>query len=396
MPAPRMNERGMAVLSVIIVGVIFLSLGVWFMSMSSNQVRGHVHQRHRQRALDYAESGLEAAQEFLQRPDALNFDTYASSGVMPDGDYHYVMVRDTQADTDFSSRVVITSSGSYSDKPAMAVIESQVDVYDIDDPLIAVPGLLKISPGFSAAGGMIYGGDLLFTKPRDSQRTDVADLFYTGTLKIEEDDHEIESEDAPGYVVFHASPTHPQRLGYAPRLPTLTPAIRDYYRQQATSQYATVFGGTLDGLKEAPAEGKPIYFSEGDLHVGRAAWFRPQGQFVVYVQGDLILHKPVYMPQGSWVVFLVEKDIVLTDQMSPRVVVMGTYLANGGIRYEGMEHSNGALTWYGGMIAHGGIDLAHAWGQGNRRYVHAAGVRGALPLPHMTQRRQYRILQGKY
>lgn len=121
-----------------------------------------------------------------------------------------------------------------------------------------------------------------------------------------------------------------------------------------------------------------------------------RGQFVVYVQGNLVLHKSVLASPGAWVVFLVEKDIVLTEQMTSRVMVAGTYMANGAVRYEGLEHTAGSLTWLGGIYAGGGVDLARGWSHGNRRFVYRPVPDRTLPLPHMTLRRQYRILKGKY
>jgi hypothetical protein len=387
------SDRGMAVVSVIILGVIFLSLGVWFMNMSSNQVKGSTHQRHRQRAMDYAESGLEAAEDFLQNPDSLAFDTFTSSAVMPSGRFDYVIVRDTQADSLSSARMIITSTGTFGSNPASAVVESQVDVFDIDEPLVAVPGALKISPGTTAMGGVIYGGDLLFGKPQGDIETQVGTVYYSGTVKTEGES----SEEAPSYVVFLDSPPRVQHLGYAPRLPRLTQTVRDFYRKKAAGNFNMMPDpAALDGLVDPPGGGGQVYFAEGDVDVGRLATFRPQGQFIVYVQGTLTVHRSVIFPAGAWVVFLVEKDVVLLDKMSPRCVLMGTYVANGVVRYEGLEHASGSLNVLGGIMAGGGIDLARGWSRGNRRFIHAAAPPGTLPLPHLTQRRQYRILQGKF
>jgi hypothetical protein len=271
-------------------------------------------------------------------------------------------------------------------------VQAKLFVDSIDAPLVATPGVLKISPGTIAAGGLLYGGEVLFGKPDGARKATLGPVYYFDASKTEDGT----PEERPAYADFVDVSTHTQRLAYAPRFPRLNEATRRYYRERAAGPFAQLSDGdSLNGVVNPPSGGQGVYFAEGDLHLGQTAALHPQGFYVVYVQGNLFIHRSVIIPPGAWVVFLVENDIVLSEQMPSRTELVGTYMANGTVRYGGPEHATGSFQLEGSLLAGGGFDLARGW-PGIRLYRHATSPPGLLPLPHFTSRLEYRILQGKY
>jgi hypothetical protein len=187
-----------------------------------------------------------------------------------------------------------------------------------------------------------------------------------------------------------------RRLGAPPGLPKLTSDQREFYHALATDSRANLWNGSsLSGMVGPPTAQGQVYFVSGDLHLGTAGVFRPQGHYIVYVTGDLSVHQTIEPVDSGWAVFLVEGDIILQQTLTDQGRLAGTFLSNGRFKYEGMEFANGELNVYGSLLAGNGFDIARGW-QRSRQYHQYVPDALDLPLPHLIDRIEYRVIAGKF
>ncbi len=390
-----MNHRGGALIATIIISMLLLSVSVWYFSWTWSQSQETTHSRATQRAQEYAESGLETAQEQLMMPNgAQKINLEKGSEVTGHGRFEYALASDTntpqQIDA-YSTGYYDFPRGSEEDpvthhRAQRAMIHAQYYVDRIDKLMVAVPGKLRVNPG-TVAGGAIYAADLVFVKGSEDNPTQVAGAAYSHS--ITRDDGTV--DPAPPYVKFLSTAA---RLGFPIRFPQLSSNVRNFYHSYATTHSSQLDdGSSLDGLVDVPDNPDvPVYFCNGDLHVSKSSILIPKGLFIVYITGVLHIHNTV-MSEDGWVVFLAEKGIQIEKDTPNNLILHGTYLTNGAI-VSIPQHRMGNLIVNGSLMAGQGIDLAVGW-DGHRTYYYRQAF-PALPLPHLIERMKYEVLQGKY
>jgi hypothetical protein len=389
------NRRGGALLATIIISMLLLSVSVWYLSWSGSQSKETTHARATQRAQEYAESALEAAQAQLMAPTTAEITNPEQiSGDTEHGRYEYAL--SPSSATPGQMDVVATGysyfpQGSEEDgvthrRAQRAVIHAEYFVDRIDKLMVAVPGALRIHPGTTAMGA-IYASDLVFVKGSENETTQIGGAAFSHSIARDDG-----TEDpSPPYVVFL---TTAQRLGFPIRFPELSATVRAFYQSYATSGASLLEdGASLDGLVDAPSNPDvPVYFCKGDLHLSRSRIFIPKNLVIVYVAGVLHIHNAV-MAEGGWAVFLVEKGIQIENDTPNDLALNGTFVTNGAI-ISLPQHRKGDLSVNGSLVAGEGIDLAVGW-DGHRTYAYRPAP-PMLPLPHLMERMTYELVQGKY
>ncbi len=390
-----MNRRGGALLATIIISMLLLSVSVWYFSWTLTQSQETTHSRASQRAREYAESGLEAAQEQLMMPSAaqkINLDK--GSEDTGHGRYEFEL----RADSSTPEQIEAVSTGfcefpkgSMEDpvtrrRAQRAEIHAQFYVGPLDKLMVAVPGKLRIDAG-TVAGGAIYAADLVFVKESGDHPTQIAAAAYSHSISHDDGTWDPAS---PGVVFLSTA----AKLGYPIRLPQLSSTVRNFYQSHATTHASQrEDGSSLDGLTAVPENPDiPVYFCNGDLHVSRNGVLIPNGSFIVYITGVLHIHNSVIAESG-WIVFLAEKGIQIEKDTPNNLILHGTYVTNGAI-VSLPQHRRGNLTVIGSLTAGEGIDLAVGW-DGRRTYYYHQAPSG-LPLPHLIERMSYEVVQGKY
>ena len=390
-----MNHRGGALLATVIISMLLLSVTFWYISWSWTQSQETAHARATQRALENAESGLQAAQEQLMMPYAdRGFDLASGSGDIERGRYEFEISEDTQTPNQvqvYSTGYCYFPTGSEEDpishqRAQRAIVRADYFVDRLDKLMVTVPGKLNVNPG-AVAAGVVYASDLVFVNGSGDNPAKIGGAAYSHS--IARDDGTMDAE--PSYVIFASTPV---RLGFPLRLPQLSGKVRGFYKSRATSQASQLNdGASLDGSVEVPDNPDfPVYFCDGDLHLSRNGIFVPQGLFIVYVTGVLHIHNSV-MAEDGWTVFLAEKGIQIEPDAPANLILHGTYVTNGAI-VALPQHQAGDLIVNGSLVAGQGIDLAAGW-DGTRTYYHRQAF-PALPLPHVIERLQSEVVQGKY
>ena len=306
------------------------------------------HSRAVQRALEYAESGMDAAQQEIRLPGPV---PEGLSQPLVNGGMEYSIAQDTntpqQLDV-YATGYYDLPQGAFEDPithahAQRAVVHARIYFDNVDKALIAVPGKLKVNPG-AFVNDAVYAADLVFVKGGDAEApTHVQSAFYSHSITREDGT----ADSYPSYVVFGSTPV---LLGYPLHFPRLAAPARAYYKQFASSFASQLSDGSdLDGVVPAPpltapaslssqsAQNVPVYYCEGDLDVGNNGVFNPSGSFIVYVTGNLRIHNSIGSNGSSWVVFLVEKDIEIHSDAIGNLMLNGTFIANGKIMAMGSE-----------------------------------------------------------
>jgi len=395
------GEDGGALLAILIICVLVGSVLVWYLQWSQFAGKNENHLSGTQHALSYADSGIHAASQRLKTP-WMNSDTgnsFTTSAPLYNGRYEYTVVLDTQtrslADT-YATGYYYLNTGESVDPTngraaQRAVIHAKIYFAGIQNLVAAVPGRLPIGGG-SVVDGALYAKDLIFNRSIDGSPTRVGIALYNQSVLG--DDKQM--NPAPDYVVFYSSPAAAQHVQYPVHLPQLGPSFRTYYAARAgTGSGQLQAGASLDGLVNKPNDTpNPVYFCNGDLHIGKTNTFTAQDTFLIYATGDIYIHKPVELEVGSWVAFLTEKKIHIADDAPDSMTLKGTYLSNGAFLTDNTSRHPGSFHLYGNLIAGQGIDLADFWA--TRVYVRAGPVDNILDIPNFTQLLEYKVLQGKY
>src|SRR4051812_21065112 len=91
-----MNRRGSALVAVIVISLLLFGAALTTVQWITSRSKQAAHQRSGARALEYAESGVEAAQQLIRMPDALAGKTSEErTEEMPGGSVAYTLVADT-------------------------------------------------------------------------------------------------------------------------------------------------------------------------------------------------------------------------------------------------------------------------------------------------------------
>jgi hypothetical protein len=171
----------MAIVAVIVIGVLLLSVTVWFSRWALEHTRGSSHTQARERAIAYAESGLTAAEHYLQMPMAGQSAVYTSSSTWAEGRYEYTIQISTGP---FGTlRATVLSSGWFGTQAAPVQIEAGYSLADITWITIAAAGPLRISSGMLSEG-IVYAGSLVFAPPPSGSPVArfAGGLCYYGTV----------------------------------------------------------------------------------------------------------------------------------------------------------------------------------------------------------------------
>ena len=383
----------------IVLGLIFLSLMVWYLQWSWLNGEQEAHRTANQRALSYADSGLNAAMQRLKSPEdsAPTDDIVTGSGTLTDGRYEYSLAFDTTT----TNLVDAWATGYYhlpkgsqrdpatGESAQRAVLHAKIFSGSITTFLIAVPGRLRVNDGITAAGAPIYARDLVFVKGPDPARVHLTSAFFARSAR---DDSGADSP-APAFAVFQSSPPAAQMLAYAPHFPRPGLGLRGYYQSHATDVTTLTDGSDLSGA--VPREGdpsRPVYFVDGDLSIGGSQALVADDAVLIYATGQIRIHNAILHQGSGWAAILAEKDVHLASDCPDPLAVQATFLTSGAFRADGPARFPGRFLFQGQMIAGGGIDLAGAWPV--RGYFWNVGT--TFDLPAFTELLQYDVVEGKY
>ena len=399
------SERGGALIATLVIGLLFFSVLVWHLSQASLVARLQTHEHATAYALHYAESGMQLAEQTLQNPSVLAATgTVTGSFDMPNGRCAYTLVRSSGAAVDPDSTdpfqpVLVDALATgyyYFDKGQSsdpdngqtaqeAVLRAKLSFRAIGLFPVASPGRLRINQGTTALFGPIYARDLIFTQDPGSPSPPgvIEEVFFGDTATG--DDERVKSG--------------PQPMGGIPHFPALGGKVRTYYKNLAVDDESRLKGGsTLEGRTPPPGDNPfPIYYCEGDLNLGSSTEFEPVGPMIVYVEGNLVIHRSVQGIGNSWAAFLVEKDIrlELSAPASP-LRLRGNFIANGALKWNG---PNPDRRWFsfnltGSLLVGRGFDAVTAGIQ--KKFIRWQLDDAVLSLPRFTQRLESQILAGKY
>src|SRR5437879_4926079 len=308
------EERGAALLGALVICILVMSVLVWSLQWSLSAGKSDSHLADTQRALSYADSGINAAAQRLKMP-WLNSDSISSftvSSSLNNGRYEYTVVVDSEthslADT-YATGYFYLGTGDWTDplngqKAQRAVVHAKIYFAGIQNLAAAVPGYLPIGGG-TVVDGTLYGNDLIFKRSADGTPSRIGTALYHQSAKREDQ----EADPAPDYVVFNSSPTAAQHVDYPLHFPRLGLAVRRYYSDRAKASFARLNNGaSLDGLVSKPGDSPDaVYFCDGDLNLGHVSAFSAQDSFLIYATGAVYIHKPVLLTVGSWVAILAEQ-----------------------------------------------------------------------------------------
>jgi hypothetical protein len=389
-------QRGSALLATIVLSVVFLTLMVWFLQWSHIESEQDVHEASYQRALYYAESGFQAAEDGLKLPDSEIADAAVTvSSPMPQGSYEYTLLKDSSSTT---SEIIHVSAAGYFDLPKgsqrdplngqparRAKIQATLYVGSVAAFAAVAPGELRLGPGVSV-DGIVYSRDLVFEKaePATPIRLDTA-LFSRAARRFDG----VE-DSSPVFVSFTSTPKAAQRLLYPPHFLWPGSELRHWFEPHVTDTSHRLWNnddfrpGTGDGASSS------FYFCDGDLHLARNSDLVVNGPTCVYVTGTVTIHRSIQGSAGGALIVYAEKDIPLNIRGEHEVNLQGTFITAGAFVDDGFMHPSSTLHVYGSLLARSGIDLGAYWTR--RVYQPAGETTGA---PQFTQLLDYHVVEGR-
>jgi len=397
--ASKNRLRGSALLGVIVIGVVFLSLILWYFQWS--WVRGQEETRRSagERALAYADSGLGAALENLKLP-GVHPSSWTVSGAVEDGRFEAAV----QVDSTTPGLVEAFATGYYylpkgaaldplTERPAQrAAVRAKIFSESVATFVAAVPGRLRIGPGVTAVGAPLYAKEIIFAPGPEPVAAQLGTVLFSRSA-VREDGT---PDPSPSYVVFVSSPPAAQALPFPIHFPALGGALRDFYRSYATDPASRLADGAeLGGRLDAPGISTPsVYFAEGDLHLGRGAPLVVTGIYTIYAVGNVYIHQSIVRAPGSWVAILTEKDLHIASDAPGSLALQGTFFVGGACRSDGPPRPGGQLNFFGSLVAGQGIDWALHWPR--RSYLFLPPPPTGIELPSFTQMLEYDVVQGRY
>ncbi len=415
-PSRINSERGGALIATTVISVLMLGLLVWYLSQASLTARLQTHEHSAVVALHYAETGLLLAEQALQSPSVLaGTGTVTESREMPNGRCAYTLFRSSPLKEDpsgvnpfqqvlvdaYATGYFYLGQGAVVDPTngraaQLAVLRAKIGFQAAGSFLVASPGRLRVAQGTTAHYGPMYARELIFAQDPDPLQlnTVIDGAFFGDTVKR----HDGFFEPSPDYVIFDST-GGAQPIGTIPHFPALGGTIRAYYKSLAASEGSRLAdGASLDGRTAPPINNPfPIYYCQGDLHLGRVMGFEPARNMIVYVEGDLFIHNSMREVSHSWAAFLVEKDIRLEVSASAaELLLRGTFMANGALRWDGSQPPSRSFTisLTGSLLAGKGFD--EFAGRTPMKFIRWQVDDAILPLPRLTQLLETEIVKGKY
>ncbi len=376
-----------------------MSLVVWYLQWSWLHGEEDTHRSASQRAMTYADSGVNAALQRLKMPQPIpDFTTYSTSAAFTEGRYDYTLTYDTTTpslvDT-WSTGYYYLPKGTQQDPlngaPAQrAVIHAKVLAGSITQFLVAVPGRLRVGPGMIALGGAVYARDLVFVKGPAAAYTHLSLAIYSRTAQ----DDTGNANPSPSYIIFDSTPAAAQMLPYPAHFPRPGLALRNYYRTKTGQPLVELTDGTdLSGpLPRAGDPPNPVYYCDGVVDLARNGPLLINAPVMLYVTGDVHIHDMIIHQGNGWLSVLCEKNIHITTDAKDPITLQATFLVSGAFVGDGSARLPGQLQLMGTLIAGGGVDLAHIWTV--RRYYWMN--QSASDLPFFTEILQYDIVEGKF
>jgi hypothetical protein len=399
------SERGSALVATTVVSLLLLSVLVWHLSQARLMAKVQTHEHATEYALHYAESGLLLAEQALQVPSVLaTTGTVTGSLGMPNGRCFYTLVRSSTTtanpliDDPFQPVLVdATSTGYYyldkgqSTDPVngrtvqAAVMRAKLNFRAIGLFPAASPGRLRINDGTSVMFGPVYARELIFERAPDASNPPgvIEEAFFGDSVRG--DEARVE--------------TAPRAIGVTPHFPAMGGKIRSYYQTLAQGDKSRLdSGATLQGRTKPPEDTLfPIYYCHGDLNIGSSEEFEPVGPLLIYVEGNLVIHRSIRGSGDSWVAFLVEKDILL-DISEPigAFELKGNFISNGALRWRGPppDPQRFSFVLTGSLLAGRGFDSTTVGLE--KKFMRWQVDDVVLPLPRFTQMLESQILVGKY
>jgi len=217
--------------------MLLLGVAFGYFRWAMTQSQEYTHSQATQRAREYAESGIQAAQEQLMLPyEGQGLNLERGTGDMARGRYEFEFRSDSNTSTQveiYSTGYCFFPRGAEEDpvthqRAQKAVVHAVYYADRVDKLMVAVPGTLKINPG-TAAADTIYAEDLVYVKGAQNNLARIAGAAYSHSSM--QDDGTPDA--SPSYVVFGSSPI---LLGFPIRFPQLSGTVRDFYKARATSR----------------------------------------------------------------------------------------------------------------------------------------------------------------
>jgi hypothetical protein len=394
------NQRGGVLLACVIITLLIMTVIVQFSNWNSQMTQDNLKQLARQKALVNADTGVQAAYQFLRSPQGAQLDPGETIPLphLTQGSTFYVSLTRQLADSTlidiFSTGYYQIPQGAFTDpsgqRAQQAVVRAQVQLRSIGDYFAATPGTLDVAYNSNISSGIVYGRDLRFTSGNPALNppgTRVMAAYYFNS---------VTPSNYADFVTFLNAPFSATQMGVEPNLPTLGPGMRNEYQLMAPSDVLPN-GTSLSGLVPPPANNAyKVYFGAGEVHLGVVgSSCTLQSSFLIYALGDIIIHNVIngQLGDAAWPALLTEGNIYIATDAPNNMQIDATLIAAGEIKALGGARPNSELVIKGGLIAGEGINFATAYTQ--RTFTYQAPDPN-LPLPSSTSVTMYKVTQGKF
>src|SRR5438132_8981743 len=265
-----MNERGSVLIACAILSLLLVAMVVWYWQWSWHSSVEQVNRFSGKTAMQYADSGMQAAAIQLRSPDLKQFLDVGTTNVitqpMTNGRFEVALYRqglDPNLVDTYTTGYFYLSNGSIVDpqtnqRAQWAVINAKFRIANVAQFLAALPGNLQISYGTNAANGTVYAKDLTFASgPCGAPgETRVGAALYFNS---------VSPSPAPCFVNFTANPANAQRQSYPPNFARLDATLRAFYQSHATTQ---PLPAPFSGAVAAPSD-FPVYSVNGPLDIAQ-------------------------------------------------------------------------------------------------------------------------------
>jgi len=396
-PTTALTRReGSVLIACILIAMLILAAIVQYVAWVNQSTRADIHRIATQRALTNADSGVQAAVQFLRTPQAAQLHPGVSltrSSIDEGTTFYLTMTRrvtDTSLVDVYATGYFQLAGGSPSPggmQGPQAVIYALIQLRTVGDYFAASPGALEISYGSDISSGVVYGRDLTFDSGWGDPRTVVKAASYFDS---------INPPNYADYVTFR-DPGQPLQLASEPVLPAMDLGMRNNYLNMAGSSILPA-GTVLAGSVNPPAGNiYNVYWSPGDITLGAVgSSCTLTGSFLVYSEGDIYIANTVnsQLNGSGWPALMAEGNIYVAASAPDDLAINATMVTNGTIKALGPPRTNGSLSVTGGMVAGGGFSFANVY-MLKRTYTYQAPD-PTLPLPFSTNVILYKVLSGKY
>lgn len=395
-----LGEQGSALLAWIVIGLAIMAGMMWYSHYSWLDRVSTVQHISSSRALEYADSGINAARDRLTQPDLGGFLPAGTTSQIANADAqgsYYVSLDRTNADTSLVSLIAtgffyLPKGGvldAVNGRPSQgSVVSTKLRITNTGEYLLALPHAMTIDYGVDYSNGFIYAKDLAFQFGTTLPRTRVGRTFYTNAVSL--------PNPAP-WVTF----TQPAPYDQAVQL-TNKPVFPNVGAGSSAKQYYLDFGtplpgNVLNGLQTAPAGN--IFYATGDVQIANTSDVIVQGIFIVYTPGNVHIHgnitqqNPAAMPPTDWLAIIAEQDVHIVTAAPNNLTLNASFVVGSAFLSDtrGPRGVGSQLTINGGIVAQTRIDNSTGgWGQ--RVYSFKGTNDAQMKLPNVAEMLDYRII----